>query len=48
MTYADAMNILDRRREGADMPLAVVERALELTRDMDLDPIDVIIAERTT
>lgn len=35
MTYTDAQNILDQRRAGADMPQAVVDKALELTGDID-------------
>lgn len=35
MSHADAQNILDQRRAGADMPEAVVTRALELTGDLD-------------
>ncbi len=37
MSYVDAKNILDERREGADMPEEVVTRALELTGDIDYD-----------
>ena len=35
MTYFDAQNILDDRRHGADMPVEVVNRALELTGDVE-------------
>lgn len=35
MTYHDAQNILDQRRAGADMPQAVVDKALELTGDKE-------------
>jgi len=35
MSYHDAVNILDMRREGADMPQAVVDKALELTGDKE-------------
>ena len=35
MTYHDAQNILDLRRAGADMPQAVVDKALELTGDLE-------------
>lgn len=35
MTYVDAQNILDLRRAGADMPQAVIDKALELTGDKD-------------
>lgn len=35
MSHADAMNILDQRRAGADMPQSVVDRALELTGDLE-------------
>lgn len=33
MTYANAQKILAQRREGADMPQAVVNKALEVTGD---------------
>lgn len=32
-TYADALDVLNARRAGADMPESVVMRALELTGD---------------
>jgi len=35
MSYHDAVNILDMRRAGADMPQAVVDKALELTGDKE-------------
>lgn len=35
MTYFDASNILDMRRAGADMPQAVIDKALELTGDKE-------------
>jgi len=35
MSYHDAVNILDLRRAGADMPQAVVDKALELTGDKE-------------
>lgn len=35
MSYTDAQNILDQRRAGANMPENVVNRALELTGDID-------------
>lgn len=35
MTYVDAQNILDQRRAGADMPQAVIDKALELTGDKE-------------
>lgn len=35
MNYADAQNLLDQRRAGADMPQAVVDKALELTGDKE-------------
>ena len=45
MTHPDAHNILDRRREGENMPEAVVTRALELTGDLQLDPVREAVAE---
>ena len=45
MTYADANNILDRRREGENMLEAVIDRALELTGDLQLDPVREAVAE---
>ena len=44
MTYADAQNILDMRKPGADMPQSVVDRALELTGDLELDVLQAAIA----
>ena len=44
MTYADAQNILDMRKAGADMPQSVVDRALELTGDLELDVLQAAIA----
>lgn len=38
MSYADAINLLDRRRQGADMPDEVVQKALELTGDLTPEP----------
>ncbi len=35
MSYIDAQNILDMRRAGANMPVEVVNRALELTGDIN-------------
>jgi len=35
MSYYEAAEILDMRKAGADMPEAVVNRALQLTGDMD-------------
>lgn len=35
MSYVEAQNILDMRRAGADMPQAVVDKALMLTGDID-------------
>lgn len=35
MSHADAQNILDQRRAGADMPEAVVNKALEMTGDYE-------------
>lgn len=35
MSYHDAVNILDLRRAGADMPESVVMAALEATGDID-------------
>ena len=44
MSYVDAINILDMRRAGADMPQTVVDKALELTGDKDPDLLDSAIA----
>lgn len=35
MTYFQAQELLDQRRQGADMPEAVVNKALELTGDKE-------------
>ena len=35
MSHTDAQNILDMRRQGANMPEAVVTRALQLTGDLE-------------
>lgn len=35
MSHQEAINILDMRRAGADMPQAVVDKALELTGDKE-------------
>ena len=35
MSYAEAQMILDARRNGADMDPALVNRALELTGDLE-------------
>lgn len=35
MTHADAHNLLDQRRAGAEMPEIVVNKALELVGDYD-------------
>ena len=45
MTHAQAHNILDLRRAGADMPEAVVNQALDLTGDRELDPVQSAINE---
>ncbi|MEP6587167.1 MAG: hypothetical protein ABJA84_00215 [Polaromonas sp.] len=45
MTYHQAMNILDLRRAGADMPESLVNQALELTGDVDLDAMQALIGE---
>lgn len=34
MSYEMAMTLLDMRREGADLPLALINAALELTGDL--------------
>jgi hypothetical protein len=39
MTYTEAKSILDSRKEGADMPDAVVNLALELTGDLRVNRI---------
>lgn len=40
MSYHEAQNILDARREGRDMPEALVLKALELTGDYLPDEVD--------
>lgn len=45
MSYHDAMNILDLRAAGADMPEAVINRALELTGDLYEDIVQTAIEE---
>ena len=37
MTHKDAQNILDQRRAGADMPQAVIDKALEMTGDREAE-----------
>jgi hypothetical protein len=37
VTYPEAQNVLDMRRAGADMPQAVVDKALELTGDKEAE-----------
>lgn len=34
MNYCNAQELLDQRRQGADMPESVVTKALELTGDI--------------
>ena len=48
MTYHQAHNLLDMRAAGADMPESVINRALELTGDMEADPVQTAIEELTT
>lgn len=45
MNHADAHNILDMRREGADMPEAVINRALDMTGDMPADLVQTAIED---
>jgi len=45
MTYAQAQNILDQRRAGQDMPASVIDRALELTGDLEPDVVQVVAQE---
>ena len=45
MTYSDAINILDMRRAGADMPQSIVDKALELTGDLEPDIVKTAIEE---
>ena len=45
MSHKDAHNLLDMRREGADIPPHIVDRALELTGDKEPDLLAEIIAE---
>lgn len=37
MTYAQAQNILDERRAGADFPLRIIDKALTITGDKRSD-----------
>lgn len=46
MTYTDATNILDLRREGADIPPRLIDQALELTGDKKSDLLTTLIEER--
>ena len=43
MNYFEAHDVLDERREGADMPEEMVTRALELTGDIDLDAVGELV-----
>lgn len=45
MTYTQASNLLDLRAAGADMPESVINRALELTGDLEPDEVQVAIEE---
>lgn len=38
MSYADAINLLDERRAGRDLPPEIVQAALELTGDIEPKP----------
>lgn len=44
MNYFQAQNILDLRKAGADIPLDVHNKALELVGDIDID-IDYTVAD---
>jgi hypothetical protein len=35
MTHQQAMRILDRVREGVSFPITIINRALQLTGDLD-------------
>jgi hypothetical protein len=35
MSYKDAINLLDRRREGAIIPVYLIDIALRVTGDLD-------------
>ncbi len=43
MSYVEAQNILDARRAGADMPAHIIDQALEITGDLNVDPITALI-----
>lgn len=45
MTYGQALNLLDMRREGGEIPLSLVNQALELTGDLPQDQVQKMIDE---
>jgi hypothetical protein len=48
MNYVQAVNLLDMRRAGKDMPVDLVNQALELTGDLEDDLIAEIQQEKDT
>ena len=45
MNHSDAHNLLDMRREGANIPPHIVDKALELTGDKEPDLLTTLIEE---
>ena len=45
MTLHDAQNLLDRCKAGESMPQAVINKALELTGDLEPDILQIAIEE---
>jgi len=43
MNYWSAQDLLDARREGADMPQDIILKALTLTGDIDTDSLQELI-----
>ena len=43
MSYADAINLLDMRRAGVEMPQHIVDKALEMTGDKEPELLDLIL-----
>jgi len=45
MTYFQAQDLLDLRKAGADMNISVVNKALEMTGDLETDNLQDLIDE---
>ena len=43
MSYADAINLLDMRRAGVEMPQHIVDKALEMTGDKEPELLELIL-----